>query len=260
MEIAFTLLGDADLNHTVNGIDFGILAANFNKGVSRWDQGDFNYDNIVNGVDFGSLAANFNKGANAASDIAALDAFVAANGLLAGRPRTGDAGICSRSAQSRNANPKAAENRWLSLSYRSKFDGVSPQAFVPPLSNRGVGDAPPFSLPFQPDDSQRGLNITSYGAVATASDNTTAIQNAINAAFYAGGGIVEIPSAAQDWECGPITLANNIDLQIDAGSTLQMLPFGTYPLASGATSYANINEASPQNKKEISGSATKDGN
>jgi autotransporter-associated beta strand protein len=86
MEIAFTLIGDADLNHTVNGIDFGILAANFNKTVSRWDQGDFDYNNIVNGIDFTALAANFNKAANNASDIAALDAFAAANGLLADVP------------------------------------------------------------------------------------------------------------------------------------------------------------------------------
>jgi hypothetical protein len=63
MEIDYTLVGDADLNHVVNGIDFGILAANFNKSVSRWDQGDFTYDNIVNGIDFAKLAANFNKGA-----------------------------------------------------------------------------------------------------------------------------------------------------------------------------------------------------
>ena len=89
VEVAFTLLGDADLNHIVNGVDFGILAANFNKGVSRWDQGDFDYNNIVNGVDFGALAANFNKGAASASDIAALDAFAAANGLLADVPEPG---------------------------------------------------------------------------------------------------------------------------------------------------------------------------
>ena len=85
LEIAFTL-GDADLNGIVNGIDFGILAANFNKGVTGWDQGDFDYNNIVNGIDFGYLAANFNKGASSASDIAALDAFAAANGLLADVP------------------------------------------------------------------------------------------------------------------------------------------------------------------------------
>jgi autotransporter-associated beta strand protein len=93
IEVKFTLLGDADLNGTVNGIDFGILAANFNKGVSRWDQGDFNYDNIVNGVDFGALAANFNKGASSASEIAALDAFAAANGLLADVPEPASIGL-----------------------------------------------------------------------------------------------------------------------------------------------------------------------
>jgi beta-glucanase (GH16 family) len=63
IEIKYTLLGDANLDGVVNAIDFGILAANFNKGVTGWDQGDFNYDNIVNAIDFGDLAANFNKGA-----------------------------------------------------------------------------------------------------------------------------------------------------------------------------------------------------
>jgi hypothetical protein len=31
--------------------------------VIGWDQGDFNYDNVVSAIDFGELAANFNKGA-----------------------------------------------------------------------------------------------------------------------------------------------------------------------------------------------------
>ena len=66
IEIKYTLLGDADLNGIVNGTDFGILAANFNKGVSGWDQGDFDYHDVVNGHDFGDLAANFNKGATGA--------------------------------------------------------------------------------------------------------------------------------------------------------------------------------------------------
>jgi autotransporter-associated beta strand protein len=93
IEVKFTLLGDANLDGAVNGIDFGILAANFNQGVSRWDQGDFNYDNVVNGVDFGSLAANFNRGASSASDIAALEAFAAANGLLADVPEPTSLGL-----------------------------------------------------------------------------------------------------------------------------------------------------------------------
>jgi fibronectin-binding autotransporter adhesin len=93
IEVAFTLLGDANLDKAVNGVDFGILAANFNKGITGWDKGDFNYDNAVNGVDFGFLAANFNKGAAAASDLAALDAFAAANGLLADVPEPVSASI-----------------------------------------------------------------------------------------------------------------------------------------------------------------------
>jgi hypothetical protein len=86
IEIKYTLLGDADLNGIVNGIDFGILAANFNKGITGWDEGDFDYNNIVNGLDFGDLAANFNKGAAGTDAVAALDAFAAANGLLADVP------------------------------------------------------------------------------------------------------------------------------------------------------------------------------
>jgi hypothetical protein len=76
IKIMYTLLGDCDLNGVVNGIDFGIVAANFNHGVSRWDQGDFDYNNIVNGIDFGYVAANFNQGLN----ISAAVAVVATNG------------------------------------------------------------------------------------------------------------------------------------------------------------------------------------
>ena len=57
-----------------------------------WDQGDFNYDNVVSAIDFGDLAANFNKGASGASIGApawadpAILAFATANGLLADVP------------------------------------------------------------------------------------------------------------------------------------------------------------------------------
>jgi autotransporter-associated beta strand protein len=98
IEIKYTLVGDADLNGTVNGVDFGILAANFNHGVTGWDKGDFNYDNVVNGVDFGGLAANFNKGASGAAGTPAwadpqILAFAAANGLLADVPEPASTGL-----------------------------------------------------------------------------------------------------------------------------------------------------------------------
>jgi hypothetical protein len=93
IEIKYTLLGDANLSGVVDGTDFGIVAANFNKGVSRWDQGDFNYDNVVDGTDFGDLAANFNKGASGAAAWQALEDFAAAHGLLADVPEPTTLGL-----------------------------------------------------------------------------------------------------------------------------------------------------------------------
>jgi hypothetical protein len=58
------LEGDANLDGSVNGTDFSILAANFDKAVTGWNQGDFNYDGAANGSDFAALAASFNEGAN----------------------------------------------------------------------------------------------------------------------------------------------------------------------------------------------------
>jgi hypothetical protein len=89
IEIKYTLLGDATLAGTVDVADFGILAANFNKGVTGWDKGDFFYQNTVDVQDFQALAANFNKGANGADlgspviDNPQIVAFAQANGLMA---------------------------------------------------------------------------------------------------------------------------------------------------------------------------------
>ncbi len=87
IELKYTLLGDANLDGTVNGSDFSILAANFGLGVTNWDQGNFLYGSSVNGSDFSALAANFGQGDSGAdetfssADIAALDSFALANGL-----------------------------------------------------------------------------------------------------------------------------------------------------------------------------------
>jgi autotransporter-associated beta strand protein len=87
IELKYTLLGDANLDGSVNGSDFSILAANFGLGVTNWDQGNFLYSSSVNGSDFSALAANFGQGDSGAdatvtpADITALDAFAAANGL-----------------------------------------------------------------------------------------------------------------------------------------------------------------------------------
>jgi hypothetical protein len=65
-------------------------------------------------------------------------------------------------------------------------------------------------------------------------DNGASISNAIAAASQGGttngliGGTVEIP-APGIYLCGPLQLKNNVNLQVDAGAVLRMLPYSSYP-------------------------------
>ncbi len=115
------------------------------------------------------------------------------------------------------------------------------------------------------------VNITSFGAVSsTTLTNTTAIQNAINAATAGGttnglsGGTAEIPAGT--YLSGPLTLANNVNLQLDSGAILRMLPFGQYPVTwftnGGTNIYFTANNfisGTSLTNIEISGSGAIDG-
>ncbi len=109
------------------------------------------------------------------------------------------------------------------------------------------------------------FKVTAFGAVGDgATDNTTAIQNAIRSAQTAGGGTVELTAASAPYLCGPITVGNNINLQIDAGATLQLLPYGagmnapgTYPLSGSA--YVNFLSITGNNVA-LTGGGTIEGN
>jgi len=79
------------------------------------------------------------------------------------------------------------------------------------------------------------INVLNYGAVGDGiTTNTVAIQNAINAAAAGGttngaaGGTVEFPGGI--FLCGPITLKSAVNIQLDSGAILRMLPFGQYPV------------------------------
>src|ERR1035437_7692193 len=66
-----------------------------------------------------------------------------------------------------------------------------------------------------------------YGAIGDGlTNNAAAIQSAINDASTNGGGTVEIPAdgTLSTYLSGPINLASGINLQIDSGAMLQMLP------------------------------------
>jgi hypothetical protein len=99
IEIKYTLYGDANLDGVVNGSDFTILAGSLGKAVTGWDKGDFNYDGVVNATDFTLLIGNLGKSATGAdvaipaADYEAIDAFAAANGLMAEVPEPGSAGL-----------------------------------------------------------------------------------------------------------------------------------------------------------------------
>jgi autotransporter-associated beta strand protein len=93
--VTYALYGDANLDGIVSGDDFTILASNLGKSVSGWDQGDFLHTGSVTGDDFTALVGNLGMQANAADvvlpagDLAAIDAFAAANGLMADVPEPG---------------------------------------------------------------------------------------------------------------------------------------------------------------------------
>ena len=99
LEVKYTLYGDANLDGVVSGDDFTILVGNLGKSVSAWDQGDFNYDGVVSGDDYTLLVGNLGKSATGAditlpaADYAAIDAFAAANGLMADVPEPASASL-----------------------------------------------------------------------------------------------------------------------------------------------------------------------
>ena len=57
--VKYTYAGDANLDGSVDTVDFGFLAGSFGGTEKIWVQGDFNYDGAVDTVDFGILAAHF---------------------------------------------------------------------------------------------------------------------------------------------------------------------------------------------------------
>ncbi len=85
-----------------------------------------------------------------------------------------------------------------------------------------------YVAPTLPSIPAKTFNIQHYGAVGdNATDNTKAIQGAIDAAVNAGGGEVVVPVGV--YLCGPLRFASNLNLHIDSAAILKMLPMDKYP-------------------------------
>jgi autotransporter-associated beta strand protein len=78
IEIMYTLLGDANLDGSVNTEDFTLFAENLGQSGMMWDDGDFNYDGTVNAEDFTLFSQNLGQSASSAAAAGVLDA---ANGF-----------------------------------------------------------------------------------------------------------------------------------------------------------------------------------
>ncbi len=113
-----------------------------------------------------------------------------------------------------------------------------------------------FVAPALPKIPEKTVSISSYGAIADKStDNTKAIQSAIDAAVNAGGGKVIIPMG--EYLCGPLMFSSNLELHLDEGAVLKLLPIDRYP--GGTTEGNNFISGANLHDIAITGKGTIDG-
>ncbi|MGC4099976.1 glycoside hydrolase family 28 protein [Ferruginibacter sp.] len=109
------------------------------------------------------------------------------------------------------------------------------------------------ALPVIPN---KTFNIKDFGAAADAqTDNTSAIQKAIDAANTAGGGKVVVPAGV--FLCGPLQFVNNLNFQLDSGALLKLLPIDKYP--GGTTTGTDFISGTKLHDVAITGKGTIDG-
>src|SRR6185312_11921425 len=81
VEIAYTVMGDANLDRVVNLSDAIQLQKNWNtSGTPSWDSGNFNYDAVIDGTDALTLGRNYNNTASGSVAPAATLAAVSNDG------------------------------------------------------------------------------------------------------------------------------------------------------------------------------------
>jgi polygalacturonase len=110
--------------------------------------------------------------------------------------------------------------------------------------------------PALPEIPTKTFNITNYSAIGNGvATNTAAIQSALDAAAAAGGGTVVIPTGT--FLSGPIQFKSRINLHLDAGALLRMLPLDKYP--GGTASPENLISGANLQDIAITGAGAIDG-
>src|SRR5215831_3257836 len=111
-------------------------------------------------------------------------------------------------------------------------------------------------IPFLPSVPNKNFNIKDFGAQGDDhTDNTSAIQNAMNAANSAGGGKVIVPAGV--FLCGPLQFYSNLDLHLDSGAEIKLLPLDKYP--GGTTTGTDFISGSRLHDIAITGKGTIEG-
>jgi fibronectin-binding autotransporter adhesin len=85
IEIMYTLLGDTNLDGTVNAEDYTPFSHDIGLSGMSWDDGDFNYDGTVNSEDYTPFSHNIGQSASLAAASGTLEP---ANSLLTNEPES----------------------------------------------------------------------------------------------------------------------------------------------------------------------------